>query len=71
VTTFDADEPPTKPDATGNASALMVARLFDQLAPIDQRRLTKLVEAWFSSDLDERILLEELAMRLARKPTSA
>lgn len=67
---FESDEQPTKPDATGSASALMMARLFDQLAPLDQRRLTKLVEAWFTADLDERILLEELAMRLARRRTT-
>lgn len=67
---FESDEQPTKPDATGSASALMMARLFDQLAPLDQRRLTKLVEAWFTADLDERILLEELALRLARRRTT-
>ncbi len=64
---FADDEPPTKPDATANASALMVARLFDQLAPIDQRNLARLVECWFTADLDERILLEQLAMRLAKR----
>jgi hypothetical protein len=61
------DEEPTKPDATGSSSALLVARFFDQLAPIDQRKLAKLVESWFTADMDERILLEDLAIRLARK----
>lgn len=61
------DEEPTKPDASGNPSALMIARLFDQLAPIDQRRLAKVVESWFTAETDERILIEELAIRLARK----
>lgn len=64
---FADEEPPTKPDATANSSALMVARLFDQLAPIDQRNLARLVECWFTADLDERILLEQLAMRLAKR----
>lgn len=64
---FD-DEPPTRPDATGSASVLMLARLFDQLAPIDQRGLTKLVEAWFAADTDDRIRIEDLATRLAKKP---
>lgn len=61
------DDEPTKPDASGSSSALLVARLYDQLAPIDQKRLAKLVESWFTADTDERILLEELAIRLARK----
>jgi hypothetical protein len=65
--TFPADEEPTRPDATGSSSALLVFRFYDQLAPIDQRRLAKLVESWFTADTDERILLEELAIRLARK----
>jgi hypothetical protein len=64
---FVDDEAPTRPDATGNASALMIARLFDQLAPIDQRRLAKVVESWFTAETDERILIEEVAIRLARK----
>jgi hypothetical protein len=64
---FDAAEAPTKPDATGSPTALMIARLFDQLPPIDQRRLAKVVESWFTADTDERILIEEIAMRLARK----
>jgi hypothetical protein len=66
VTDFDPDETPTRPDATASSSALMVARLFDQLPPIDQRRLAKLVESWFTAPTDERILIEEVAMRLAR-----
>lgn len=63
----DPDEEPTKPDATSGTYALMVARLYDQLPPIDQRRLARLVEAWFTAETDERILLEELAMRLAKR----
>lgn len=65
--TFPDEEPPTKPDASSKASSVVVFRLFDQLAPIDQRRLAKLVESWFTAGTDERILLEELAIRLARK----
>lgn len=64
---FDPDEEPTRPDATGSSSALMIARLFDQLPPLEQKRLTRFVEAWFVLGLDEKILLEELAFRLARK----
>lgn len=64
---FADEEEPTKPDAAGNPSALMIARLFDQLAPIDQRNLSRLVECWFTADVDERILLEQLAMRLAKR----
>lgn len=61
------DDEPTWPDASGSPSALVVFRFFDQLAPIDQRKLAKVVESWFTADTDERILLEELAIRLARK----
>ena len=64
---YPGDEEPTKPDAAGNPSALMIARLFDQLAPIDQRNLARLVECWFTANTDERILLEQLAARLARR----
>ena len=66
---YPDEETPTKPDATSGTYALVVARLYDQLAPIDQRRLAKLVESWFTADIEERILLEELAVRLARKRT--
>lgn len=66
--TFGDDEPPTTPDAAkDNPAAMVVFRLYDQLAPIDQRRLAKLVECWFTAETDERILLEELAKALARK----
>lgn len=65
--TFPDEDPPTRPDSTSGSYALVVARLYDQLAPIDQRRLAKLVESWFTADIEERILLEELAIRLARK----
>lgn len=69
VVAYDPDDEPTKPDASANPSALMMARLFDQLPPIDQRKLAQLVERWFTADIDERILLEELAKRLAlRRP---
>jgi hypothetical protein len=67
VTTFDGDEPPTKPDATKGAAVLMLARLFDQLAPIDQQGLTKLVEAWVAADTEDRIRIEDLAARLVAK----
>jgi hypothetical protein len=67
VTGFDSTEPPTRPDATDSATALMLARLFDQLAPIDQRGLTKLVEAWFSANPADRIRIEDLAARLVEK----
>lgn len=61
------DEEPTRPDATGSSAAIMVFRFFDQLSPLDQKRFAKLVESWFTAGTDERILLEELAIRLARK----
>jgi hypothetical protein len=64
---YPGDEEPTRPDATRGVYALVIARLFDQLAPIDQKRLSKLVECWFTAGTDERILLEELAVRLARR----
>jgi len=68
--TLDPDDEPTKPDAAGNPSALMIARLFDQLAPIDQRKLAKVVECWFTADIEEKILIEELVTRLAKRRPS-
>lgn len=68
MTPFDPDEEPTKPDASGNPSALMIARLFDQLPPIDQKRIAKIVEIWFTADLGDRILIEEIVMRIPRGP---
>lgn len=67
MTDFDAEELPTRPDASSNASALLIAQRFDQLAPIDQRKLAELVECWFTSGIDERILLEELAKRMPKR----
>ena len=67
VTGYDGDEIPTTPDASKSPTALMLARLFAQLAPIDQRGLTKLVEAWFAVDTDDRIRIEDLAARLVEK----
>jgi len=64
--TFDS-EPPTKPDSLSTPHALVVARMLDQLAPIDQRDLVRLVECWFTAEVDERILLVQLAMRLAKR----
>jgi hypothetical protein len=61
---MDFDEEPTKPDNGTNQNALMLARLFDQLPPIDQRKLAKLVENWFVAPTEVRILLEELARLL-------
>ncbi len=65
---IDPDDEPTKPDATGSSSALMVARLFDQLPPIDQKRISKIIEIWFTADLGDRILIEEMVMRIPRGP---
>jgi hypothetical protein len=67
VAKFVDEEPPTRPDSKTSTTALMVARLFDQLAPIDQRGLTKLVEAWVAADTEDRIRIEDLAARLAQK----
>ena len=67
MTGYDGDEQPTKPDAAGSPTALMLSRLFAELAPIDQRGLTKLVEAWFAADTDDRIRIEDLAARLVAK----
>ena len=64
---YPGDEEPTKPDAAPNPTAMMIVRLFDQLAPIDQRRGAKLFECWFTADTEERIILEELAKLLARR----
>ncbi len=65
--TFADDEPPTRPDSLATPHALVIARLLDQLAPIDQRDVVRLVECWFTADVDERILLVQLAMRLAKR----
>ena len=67
MTGYEGDELPTKPDATKSSAVLMLARLFDQLAPIDQRGLTKLVEAWFPAETDDRIRIEDLAARLTTR----
>lgn len=67
MTGYDGDELPTKPDATKSPAVLMLARLFGQLADIDQRGLTKLVEAWFSAETDDRIRIEDLAERLVKR----
>lgn len=67
ATGYPGDEEPTKPDATSGTYALVVARLYDQLAPIDQRKLAMVVECWFTADTDERILIEELLKRLAKR----
>jgi hypothetical protein len=67
VTGYDGDEIPTKPDAAKGAASLLLGRPFAQLSPIDQRGLTKLVEAWFAADTDDRIRIEDLAARLVEK----
>jgi hypothetical protein len=64
--TFDDDEPPTQPGANTDPSATVVFRLYSDLAPIDRRRLAKLVEAWFVAGIDERILIEEVAFALVK-----
>lgn len=63
---FD-DEPPTRPGANTDPSATVVFRLYSDLAPIDRRRLARLVEAWFVAGIEERILIEEIAFKLVKK----
>jgi hypothetical protein len=65
--TFDDEEPPTQPGANTDPSATVVFRLYSDLAPIDRRRLAKLVEAWFVAGIEERILIEEIAFALVKK----
>jgi hypothetical protein len=61
-----SDEPPTKPDNATDPAALMIGRLFGELAPIDRRRLARLVEAWFTATLEQRILIESIAFEFAK-----
>jgi hypothetical protein len=65
--TFHDEEEPTTPGANTDPSAAVVFRLYSDLAPIDRRRLAKLVEAWFVAGIDERILIEEVAFALVKK----
>jgi hypothetical protein len=63
--TFDPDEAPTPPSAN-DGSAAVVFRLFSGLCDLDRRRLSRLVEAWFVADTDQRILIEEVAFALVK-----
>lgn len=67
---YTYDEEPTKPDGIADPAALMLVRLYGELAPIDRRRLARLVECWYSCDLDGRILTESIAEKLAKSVRS-
>jgi hypothetical protein len=66
VTFVDPDDLPTQPSSNSDPAATVVFRLFSDLAPIDRRRLARLVEAWFSADIEARILIEEVAFALVK-----
>ena len=65
--TYEGDEEPTKPDAK-DAHAVLLARLYGELAPLDRKRLAKLVEAWYVASLEQRILIEAIAMEFVKRP---
>jgi len=64
---FDPDEIPTQPSANTDAAAAVVFRLFSTLCDLDRRRFSRLAEAWFVADTDQRILIEEVAFALVKK----
>ena len=66
MTAFEEDEPPTKPDASTDPHKRIVMRLLGECCNLDRKRLARLVEAWYCSTLEQRILLESLAFEFVR-----
>lgn len=64
--TYPDDEPPTKPDTSPDPGLRMAFRLVDELCDLDKRRLSKLIEAWFVASIEQRILIEEVALEFVR-----
>jgi len=67
VAEFSDEEEPTTRDESNTSQALMLARLFKLLAPIDQLKLTRIIEAYVTADIDERIVRDFASERLVAK----
>ncbi len=63
---FAGDEEPTRPDGVACPHLAVLVSVYRQECELDRRRLARMVEAWHSLPLDQRILVEQLAFELAR-----
>lgn len=60
------DETPTRPDGLTDAHLAVIVSVYRQECELDRKRLARLVEAWHSLTLDQRVLIESLAFEMAR-----
>jgi hypothetical protein len=60
------DEEPTRPNASTDPTAVVLAQVHSQLCELDRKRLAKLVEAWHASSMNQRVIIEHVAMEFAR-----
>ena len=60
------DDVPTRPDGAEDPGQVVLSSVYRQESALDRRRLVRLVEAWHSLTLDQRILIESLAFEMAR-----
>jgi hypothetical protein len=60
------DDVPTRPDAVTDPTALVLARIHGELTPLERKRLMKLVEAWHACSLNGRVIVESVALEIAR-----
>jgi hypothetical protein len=44
---------------------VVLARIHGEIAALDRARLARLVEAWYASSLNQRVLIESVALEFA------
>lgn len=66
--TSASDDEPTRPDGIAAPETLALVRVYGGLRPEARRHLSKLVEAWASCSLENRITVEAVARQLAKVP---
>lgn len=64
----DDDDAPTRPDGMSDAGLSALVSIYSDACALDRTRLARLVDAWAALGVEDRIILEALAYRLAGRP---
>jgi hypothetical protein len=63
---YGPDETPTRPDGIADPALAVIVSVYRQESEVDRRKLSRLVETWHALNSDQRILVEWMAVELAK-----